>query len=212
MVHKNYIYFGYPAAKPLSSSGQPAVNHKFFGWYSLHTSARHCACVISIKRMSQFHCSFPVGQTVTIVFWTCKEQNKYKNNSQAVCLPDCCAQSIREETRDWKLEKQFSKRPRASKPTVSKFVLTPHMRAVAQADDSPICASALNVCEKITTTMFHVLANCTYKMDNRSLEIYSSELNLDREHGISIVERHEQCSFWVTVPKPAFVKVTYSFS
>lgn len=77
-----------------------------------------------------------------------------KTNS--VYLPDSCAQSIREETLDEKLEKQFSKRPRASRPTVSKFVFTPHISAVAHADDSPIWASALYVWKrkKIVNTEF----------------------------------------------------------
>lgn len=74
-----------------------------------------------------------IEQTLTCDRW--RKDKQY--------LPDSWAQSIREETLDEKLEKQFSKRPRASKPTVSKFVFTPHIRAVAHAEDSPIWASEL---------------------------------------------------------------------
>ncbi|KAH0820222.1 hypothetical protein GEV33_002569 [Tenebrio molitor] len=82
------------------------------------------------------------------LFWQSglvQEECSLRENQQF--LPDSCAQSISEETLEEKLEKQFSKRPRASKPTVSKFVLTPHINAVAHADDSPIWASMLYVCD-----------------------------------------------------------------
>ena len=63
-------------------------------------------------------------------------------------LPDSWAQSISDGILELKLEKQFSKLPRASNPTVSKLAFTPHMRAVAHAEDSPIWASMLYVCKK----------------------------------------------------------------
>ena len=61
--------------------------------------------------------------------------------------PSCCAQVSRDGTFELAVVAQFSKRPRASIPTVSKLALTPHMSAVAHADDSPTWASALYVCK-----------------------------------------------------------------
>lgn len=76
--------------------------------------------------------------TAKVVRW-----DKYYN-----ILPSFCAQERRQSTRELKTEKQSSKRPPASNPKVSKLALTPQSSAVAQALDSPICASKLYVCRQ----------------------------------------------------------------